>query len=125
MTTRDVLLQVLPRLGYKLLDAFRAVVATDATASQSSIGSDLTQTLSCDDFVRAVVSISPEVHLAVQLSGSKASLPFGKLLKDELAKIFEVKESKPPKADQKECKCKGKKTCGGYVKRKKKAKKKG
>ena len=89
MTTRDVLLQVLPRLGYKLLDAFRAVVANDATASQSSIGSDLTQTLSCDDFVRAVVSISPEVHLAVQLSGSKASLPFGKLLKDELAKIFE------------------------------------
>ena len=39
-----------------------------------------------------------------------------------------VKESKPPKAerkaDQKECKCKGKKVCGGYVKRKKQARKK-
>ena len=45
--------------------------------------------------------------------------------KPKLAKIFEVKETKPPKAEQKECKCKGKKTCGGYVKRKKKPKKKG
>ena len=45
--------------------------------------------------------------------------------KPKLAKIFEVKDTKPPKAERKECKCKGKKTCGGYVKRKKKAKKKG
>ena len=45
--------------------------------------------------------------------------------KPKLAKIFEVKDTKPPKAEQKECKCKGKKTCGGYVKRKKKVKKKG
>ena len=45
--------------------------------------------------------------------------------KPKLAKIFEVKDTKPPKAERKECKGKGKKTCGGYVKRKKKAKKKG
>ena len=45
--------------------------------------------------------------------------------KPKLAKIFEVKDTKPPKAERKECKCKGKKTCDGYVKRKKKAKKKG
>ena len=45
--------------------------------------------------------------------------------KPKLTKIFEVKDTKPPKAERKECKCKGKKTCDGYVKRKKKAKKKG
>ena len=48
--------------------------------------------------------------------------------KPKLSKIFEVKDTKPPKAEwkaeRKECKCKGKKTCGGYVKRKEKAKKK-
>jgi hypothetical protein len=47
--------------------------------------------------------------------------------KPKLAKIFEVKESKgkgKEGKERKECKCKGKKTCGGYVKRKKQPKKK-
>ena len=95
VTTRDVLLQILPRLGLKLIDALGETAASDAAAETAAAddadGGGDASTIAAGGFVRAVQSIAAELALAANSSSTSHGmvLPYGKRLAEELRAIFQ------------------------------------